>query len=75
MNQGKIGNYISEKRKEKKLTQEELKRLLCYIEDYKKNNSIDPNFINYEEEIYLPKNTFINGILEEKKTVIKLYKH
>ena len=34
-----------------KLTQEELKRLLCYIEDYKKNNSIDPNFINYEEEI------------------------
>ena len=26
--------------------------------------------INYEEEIYLPKNTFINGILEEKQTII-----
>ena len=34
-----------------KLSQEELKRLNFYIQDYEKNNSLDPDFINYKEEI------------------------
>ena len=49
-----------------KLSQEKLKRLYYYIQDYEMNNLLDPNFINYKEEIKRrnseKKNPIVNNI-------------
>ena len=60
---------------EKKDCQNNVCEYLITIEKENKENEeteLDFSFqiTSYEEEIYLPKNTFINGILEEKKTII-----
>ena len=45
-----------------KLSQEQLKRLKNNIEDYENNNAIDPNFINYKEEMKKKPNEQVNNI-------------